>query len=269
VPNAPTIGAATAGNGQASIAFTPGSDGGAAVTAFSVTCNPGAITGSGAGSPVLISGLANGTTYTCSVTATNVAGTSTASGTVSVTPLTVPGAPTIGTATAGNGQATIAFTPPAVTGGSPITGYTVTCNPGAFTGSGAGSPITVTGLANGTAYTCSVTAANGAGTGLPSGTVSVTPFTVPGAPTIGAATPGNGQASIAFTAPASNGGSAITSYTLTCNPGALVSTGAASPITIAALTNGTAYTCSVTATNAAGTSAASGTVIVTPTASNF
>jgi hypothetical protein len=39
---------------------------------------------------------------------------------------------------------------------------------------------------------------------------------VPGAPTIGAATPGNTQATIAFTAPASNGGSAITGYTVTC-----------------------------------------------------
>jgi IPTL-CTERM motif/Fibronectin type III domain len=96
---------------------------------------------------------------------------------------TVPGAPTIGTATAGNGQATIAFTPPASNGGSAITGYTATC--GAFSATGAASPITVTGLTNGTTYTCSVTATSAVGTGPASATTSVTPsfntFTTPSA----------------------------------------------------------------------------------------
>lgn len=92
--------------------------------------------------------------------------------------------------------------------------------------------------------------------------------TAPGAPTIGAATAGNASASIAFTAPASNGGSAITGYTATCTAtGSTQSAaGTASPITVSGLTNGTAYNCSVTATNSVGTGAASGTVSVTPTA---
>ena len=90
--------------------------------------------------------------------------------------------------------------------------------------------------------------------------------TAPGAPTIGAATPGNAQAMIAFTPPASNGGSPITGFTATCNPGALTGTAAASPINVGSLLNGTAYTCSVTATNIIGTSGASGTVGVTPSA---
>ena len=72
-----------------------------------------------------------------------------------------PGAPTIGTATAGNGKATVPFTAPASNGGDAITGYTVTSNPGGFTGTGAASPIDVNGLANGTAYTFTVTATNG------------------------------------------------------------------------------------------------------------
>jgi hypothetical protein len=48
----------------------------------------------------------------------------------------VPGAPTIGTATAGDMQASVSFTPPAFTGGADITGYTVTSSPGSFRGQG-------------------------------------------------------------------------------------------------------------------------------------
>jgi large repetitive protein len=81
---------------------------------------------------------------------------------------TSPAAPVIGAATAGNGSATIEFTAPS-TGGSPITGYTATCNPGAITATGAANPVTVMGLTNGTVYTCSVTAAYAFGSSVPSG----------------------------------------------------------------------------------------------------
>ena len=90
---------------------------------------------------------------------------------------TAPGAPIIGTATAGNGQATVSFTSPTANGGSVITLYTVTSNIGGFTGTGTASPITVTGLTNGTPYTFTVTAANSAGTSVPSApSNSVTPL---------------------------------------------------------------------------------------------
>ena len=88
----------------------------------------------------------------------------------------VPGAPTSAIATAGEVSASVAFTVPANNGGSAITGYTVTSTPGNFTGTGASSPITVSGLANGYAYTFAVTATNSAGTGAASAASnSITP----------------------------------------------------------------------------------------------
>lgn len=81
------------------------------------------------------------------------------------------------------------------------------------------------------------------------------PKTAPGAPTAVVATYGNGSVSVAFHAP--NGGSAITGYTVTSTPGGLTKTGKASPLVVSGLTNGTAYTFTVKATNVAGTGAAS------------
>lgn len=86
---------------------------------------------------------------------------------------------------------------------------------------------------------------------------------VPGAPTITSAFPEkNGKATILFTAPEFDGGSAITGYTVTSSPDNLTANGSASPITIAGLTIGTSYTFTVTATNSDGTGPASGSITV-------
>ncbi len=66
---------------------------------------------------------------------------------------TLPSAPTIGTATAGNASISVAFTPGALGSGTLIN-YTADC--GGVTNTGGTSPITVTGLTNGTSYTCRV-----------------------------------------------------------------------------------------------------------------
>ena len=89
------------------------------------------------------------------------------------------------------------------------------------------------GLTNGTAYTFTVTATNAIGTGIASApSNSVTPATLPGAPTAPAAIAGNAQAAVAFSAPASNGGSAVTSYTVTSSPSGITASGPKSPILV-------------------------------------
>ena len=91
---------------------------------------------------------------------------------------------------------------------------------------------------------------------------------VPGAPSIVAASAGDGQASISFTAPSATGGSAITSYTATCTSmsGSASGTGTSSPILVSGLINGTAYQCSVAATNSLGTGSSSASLPVSPAA---
>ncbi|MGP1721584.1 Ig-like domain-containing protein [Shewanella frigidimarina] len=426
VSDAPIIGTVVAGIGEASVSFTaPTNNGGAVITGYTVTSSPGGFTASGASSPLIVTGLTNGTVYTFSVTATNSAGSSVASvssnsvipqalqtitftnpgtqnfGTMpalvasassSLTPsftssttgvctissggalsfvttgsctinanqagnaaysaaaqvsqtfdvnAVVAGVPSIGTAVAGDTQATVSFTPPTNNGGATITGYTVTSSPGGLTASGTGSPLTVTGLTNGITYSFSVTATNSAGiTTASSASNSVTPigsqtitFANPGAqsfgttptltvsvssgltpsftssttgvctissggllsfittgtctinadqagnasyiaaaqvsqsfavnaavagvPSIGTAVAGDTQATVSFTPPTNNGGATITGYTVTSTPGSLTASGAGSPLTVLGLTNGTAYTFSVTAKSSAGTSAAS------------
>ena len=159
-PSAPTIGAVTNqpsgrayNNGQASVAFTPATTLGVA-TNYTVTSSPGSYTQTGTASPIVITGLQSATSYTYTVSATNNYGTSSQSSASSaVTATTIPQVPTIGTVTSGNGTASVPFTAGG-TGGLATT-YTATSSPGGVIQTGS-SPITFSGLTNGTSYTLQV-----------------------------------------------------------------------------------------------------------------
>ena len=178
-------------------------------------------------------------------------------------PATVPGAVTSPSATAGDSQATVAWTAPADYGGSSITGYRVTPYIGAtaqatITFDSTATTQSITGLTNGTQYTFEVAAINLVGPGPSSGpSNAVTPIGVPGAPTIGAATKGNGQATVSWAAPAGDGGSPITGYVVipyvneVAQPSRRFDTTDTAQ-TINGLSNGTSYTFKVAAVNAAG-----------------
>jgi alpha-tubulin suppressor-like RCC1 family protein len=201
-PSAATFSSGSASN--YSITYTAGTltiAGQANQTIGTISFNPAtlAVGGSTTASVSASSGLGisfTGTTPSfCSVSGTTVTGLTAGTCTVAanqsgdtnynaasqtkgniIIQVTLPGTPTNITATPGNGQATVSFIAPAFDGGSAITVYTVTSNPGNITAIGSSSPITITGLTNGTAYTFTVIAANSAGPGLASDASSaVTP----------------------------------------------------------------------------------------------
>jgi hypothetical protein len=186
-PGAPTIGTATRGDQQVSVAFTPPDALGTGTPTYTATSSPGGFTAVGFSSPLVVTGLANGTAYTFTVRAENPFGFSTSDASNSVTPAGVPAQVATPTAslpaTYGNTTASVSWTAPAANG-SAITDYLVqfSSNGGSswttFTdGVSTATSVTVTGLTNGTAYVFRVRAVNSVGNGsYSSASNSVTPL---------------------------------------------------------------------------------------------
>jgi hypothetical protein len=205
----------------------------------------------------VITGLTNGNTYKFQASATNAAGTTTSTLSNSIMPASIPGAPTTVTAIRGDETATVTFVAPADNGGSPITGYTLTVVETGQTFTGSGSPITVTGLTNGSSYTFKVTATNAVGTS-DSSTASA-PIKIAGvadAPATVTAVAGDKSATVSATGNwntvAGSGGESVTAIVFTTMDGLHTCTATlpATSCTMTGLTNGTAYTFSAVAQNA-------------------
>ena len=233
----------------------------------------GILSGDGKTFTFIASGLVPGQQYTFDIDATDLAGNQRIGDDTEfeVNATVTPQPPTNVTATAGNAQATVSWSAPASDGGSTITQYTVTSSPGGLTAIVDGTTLTapVTGLTNGTSHTFTVTATNALGISNASApSNAVTPLGPPDPPTNVTATAGQGQATVSWSAPAFDGGSPITQYTVTSSPGGLTATVDSTTLeaTVTGLTPGVQYTLTVTATNALGTSAPAFSNAVIPTA---
>ena len=220
--------------------------------------------------------LTNGTTYTFAVRAMNGTGPGAAS-TVDATPIAIPDAPTISSATPGDGQVALVWADP---GDTSITKYQVrrkvrNSDDNTYTAwtdiavTDPNAPPTgyiVTGLTNGTAYTFAVRAVNPTGDGLVA-TVNARPIAVPAAPTISSVTPGDRQVALEWADP--NDTSIImyqvrskvkdsddSTYTAWANIAVTDPDAPPTGYIVTDLTNGTEYTLAVRAENASGVGAA-------------
>ena len=187
--------------------------------------------------------------------------------------LSPPAPPTSVSAAPSNAQATVSFVPPTSTGGGAISNYTVTAHDlttaarGGQTASGVASPMTVLHLTNGDRYTFTVTATSPGGTSVASNaSAAVIPSTIPGVPSSLSAQSRYKGVALSWTAPASDGGSPISSYQIfkgsvaggeSTTPVAVVS-GSATSATITGLSAWSTYFFTIKAVNVNGTSGASG-----------
>ncbi len=282
-PGAPTNVTGTRGNRQVFVTWTaPSFAGTQPITDYHVeySSDDGAswtlfADGTGTDPTATVTGLTNGTAYLFRVRAVNIRGESAwAQSAASVTPLTAASAPTGVVGTRGDRQVALVWTAPADNGGSAITDYVVQFRTDVVgsswqtfnDGTSAGTTATVTGLTNGTSYVFRVTAVTGFGQGAPSAeSAAVTPLAAASAPTNVTGVRGDRQVSLTWTAPSSNGGSAISDYVVeyrtdvvgsswqTFADGASTGTSA----TVTGLMNGTAYRFRVTAVTSFGLGASS------------
>lgn len=174
-PAAPTISSITPGNQQLSVAFTAGSDGGSAITNYKYSTDNGsnytAVSPASTASPIVITGLTNGTTYNVKIRAVNAVGDGAESSASSGTPV-APSSPTLNpitlasalSSTYGTASNAVSF---AVGGSNLTTTITVTPQSGyeiATSSGGTYQTTAMSGVANGTTLWVRFPSTSAAGT---------------------------------------------------------------------------------------------------------
>jgi len=277
-PGTPTLIAMTPKTAQ--IKWTLPKDNGSPITGYTVTDAKNHISQSCSASPCTINGLTPGVTYSFAVVATNTVGTSDASsGSADITPDTAPNTPSAPSVTWLDGQNALQvdWSDPG-SDGTPVSSYDLEISSAGAGGQTTTSVDNVTsytwgGLSFGTAYSFRVRAHNASKE--PSGwspmSASETPSKKPGAPqsvsvSFGADnySPGGNTLSVSWSAPADDGGSAITEYTVAYNGGTVSAGPSATSATIQGVSDGVEYSVTVTATNRSGPGDVSNSSSATP-----
>lgn len=267
LPGAPISLEAQPGSGSVFLSWSPPvSNGGAPVTSYIVYRG---IASEGetylttvAGTSYQDEGLMNGQAYYYRVSAVNAVGEGPRSSEVQATPVEVPDAPSGLVARPSSQQVSLTWTAPVMTGGPAVTGYVV------YRGASSGdlSPLTTVtstsyldqGLTNGQRYYYQVAATNPAGQGPRSPEVSAVPAMVPGQPTGLMASGGLRQVTLTWSAPSSDGGSAVTGYNVyrSASPdpetAVVVGRGVSMPFTDTGLVDNVTYFYQVAAVNPVG-----------------
>ena len=219
VPGAPTLTAAVPGDREAAVTWqAPASDGGSPVTSYVASASPGGASCTTATLGCTITGLQNGTTYSVSVRAVNVMGPGAPSNSLMATPGVAPSAPRSLSASPNLPDGIgLSWQPPLSAGSSPVLGYRVYRSlPGAtFTEIatvGAATSWTDTSVQPGDSYRYAVAALNSFGEGPRSADILAVRGTAPTAPRSLSASAGGKGISLSWSAPSSNGGSAVTEY---------------------------------------------------------
>lgn len=263
-PDAPGDVTAVAGNQEATVSWSPSVEHELPVTGYVITASPGGrtVTVPAGRADAGIAGLENGTAYTFTVAATTsmFGGSPVSAPSDPVTPAGWPDFPRDVTAERRDEAAFLTWSA-ADGNGAPVLGYTVTVSPGERTIAVPGdqTSLLVDGLSEVGPYVFRVTATTRMGTTSPSAPASVIFAEVPAAPTHLRAVPGNHAATVSWVPPTDDGGTPVTGYTLTVHPGGrTIDIGTeATSWSVFGLSNGVAYTITVTATNGAGDSAPS------------
>ena len=282
VPSSPTdlttsITNISSTNCDCTVSWSAPSSGGDTITGYTITGSPDNLSGITDGSitTFTFTGLLVNTLYTFTVTASNRAGPSFPA-TVTVTTPAPPSSPTalvtsITNISSTNCDCTVSWSVPTSNGGTAITGYTITGSPDNLSGSTNASTRTFafTGLSVNTLYTFTVTAINIVGTSVAATVTVIAP--PPSSPTalvtsIDTNSGNRIDCTVSWSVPTSDGGTAITGYTITGSPDNLSGSTNASTrtFTFTELSSDTLYTFTVTATNIVGTSVAATVTVTTP-----